>query len=384
MKILYDARKITQDATGVGYVAEKLLEQLVFHQDLEIIAFTKKGIKQLPKFSKYKNLVIHETSDDSHFFGIKRVLFEQLSLPKILNHYQPDILHLTNGFGMPLIMDNKQTKTVLTIHDLIPLTGYHELMNPFEEFIFKTLLNNCIRRADDIVSVSDFTSKDLSKYFPEIKNISVAYNGVDPLAKNINDEITWKKVKTKYQFSDDFICYIGGFAPRKNVLNLVKGFSRFIKTNGSKIQLILCGKFSNNKDVSENIETVNRFINEQKLNNQVRMIGYLKYDEKMTLLARAKFFTYISLYEGFGLPVLEAFSAGTPVLTSKDSAMEEVAGKYALYCNPNDIKSITEKISEMLTNYLLYKKLAEEAKIKLIPQFNWQKTGNFYYNLYLK
>ena len=118
------------------------------------------------------------------------------------------------------------------------------------------------------------------------------------------------------------------------------------------------------------------------MQNKVRVIGYLKPDEKTVILSRAKYFAYLSLYEGFGLPILEALAAGTPVITSKNSVMEEVAEKYACYANPINSKDILVKMQEMLQNYGYYKKLAESAIIELIPKFNWKFSGEKYYQIY--
>ena len=110
--------------------------------------------------------------------------------------------------------------------------------------------------------------------------------------------------------------------------------------------------------------------------------SYLNFDEKYILLSKAKFFAYLSLYEGFGLPVLEALSVGTPVLTSKNSVMEEVADKYSLYAKSNNITDIVGKMINMLLEYSKYKELAKESEKKLIPSYNWQSAGEKYFNIF--
>ncbi|OGK08458.1 hypothetical protein A2767_00845 [Candidatus Roizmanbacteria bacterium RIFCSPHIGHO2_01_FULL_35_10] len=383
MRILFDARKISPQATGVGYVVKKLLGKLLKYKDLKITAFTKKGVNKIfDDTTPPNNLTIHETTDDSEYFGLKRVLFEQFEIPKLIEKYKPDIIHLTNGFGVPLFINKKNLKIVLTIHDLIPLTPYKELMSSFDNLLFKTLFSYGIKKADSVVTVSEFTADDVKKYYPYTKNINIVYNGIDLFRKINNFNDAWTNLQKKYNINQEYILYIGGFTPRKNVLRLLESYNKLIKEKKRNFQLLLCGKITNNKDILTQLKKINEFIHLNNLQNKVRVIGYLKPDEKTVILSRAKYFAYLSLYEGFGLPILEALAAGTPVITSKNSVMEEVAEKYACYANPINSKDILVKMQEMLQNYGYYKKLAESAIIELIPKFNWKFSGEKYYQIY--
>lgn len=385
MRILYDARKITLQPMGVGYVVKKLLEQLLTYKDLEMIALTKKGIKNVFDPPLSKNLIVHETDDDSEYFGLKRVFFEQINLLKIINFYKPDLLHLTNGFSVPFLLDKKRSrlKILLTIHDLIPLTPFCEYMSKTDRFVFKHFLSYSVGQADMIVTVSETTKRDVYRYFPIAKNVQTITNGMESLSQPIAEvEKNWPILKKKYKLENDFICYIGSFSPRKNILSLIKSYYLIYKKFPS-YQLVLCGRFSNNPDVQKILYEIRKFTKEKNLENNIKIIGYLSPLEKSVLLTKAKFFAYLSLYEGFGLPVLESLSVGTPVLTSKQSAMEEIAQRYALYADPNNIDDITKKMIEILTFYSDYKKKAELAKFNLVPQYNWKKTGKLYIEQYL-
>jgi len=385
MRILYDARKITLQPMGVGYVVKKLLEQLLTNKDLEMIALTKKGIKNIFGPPLPQNLIIHETNDDSEYFGLKRVFFEQINLLKIINFYKPDLLHLTNGFSVPYLLNKKQAhlKILLTIHDLIPLTPFCEYMSKIDQFVFKNFLSYSVEQANMIVTVSETTKRDVYRYFPIAKNVQTITNGMESLSQPIAEvEKNWPILKKKYKLEDDFICYIGSFSPRKNILSLIRAYYTICKKFPS-YQLVLCGRFSKNPDVQKILSQVRKFTKEKNLENNIKIIGYLSPLEKSVLLTKAKFFAYLSLYEGFGLPVLESLSVGTPVLTSKQSAMEEIAQRYALYADPNNIDDITKKMIEILTFYSDYKKKAELAKFNLVPQYNWKKTGKRYIEQYL-
>ncbi len=375
IRILYDARKISSQATGVGYVVKKILQELLKYKDLEVVAFTKKDVNKVFNESfSYPNLIIHETGDDSDYFGLKRVLFEQIGIPKLIQKYKPDILHLTNGFGVPVFLNKKKLKIVLTIHDLIPLTQYKELMSPLNNHIFKALFSYGINKAGAIVAVSKFTADDVKKFFPKSKNIYVVYNGIDRFKKVKNSDEIWTNLKKKFDINQAFILYIGGFAPRKNILRVLQSYNDLIKNNKYRYQLLLCGKFTKNKDILAQINKINQYISIKNLQNQVRLIGYLNLDEKYVLLSKAKFFVYLSLYEGFGLPVLEALSVGTPTLTSKNSVMEEVAQKYSCYAIPNDNDDILSNMTKIVEDYEYYKKLAKEAKENLLLNYNWTSS----------
>lgn len=385
MKILYDARKIVPRITGVGHVSESLLRELLEYKDLEIIAFTRKGIKELPQLSKTNsNLLIHETNDSSEYFEIKRLLFEQWSLPKLINLYKPDILHLTNGFSVPLFLDKEKyhLKIVSTIHDLIPLTSYWELMSLWDRFLYKRLLSYSIKKSDAVVAVSGATSDDIKKYFSSIQQVYVINNGVDFMEKPDGFKEKWFALKMKHGIIKNYIFYLGGFAPRKNVFNLLNAYFLLKQQGKIDYQLILGGKLSTNSDIKNNLGRISSFIKKNRLEKDVKIVGYVSPKEKEILYINSAFFAYISLYEGFGLPVLEAISAGKPVLTSKNSVMEKIIGKYALYANPNNVEDIAEKIEMMIKEYSFYKNQAEIARREILPNFNWKKAGEQYYFIY--
>lgn len=383
MRILFDARKISSQPTGVGYVAKKLLEELLMYEELEIVAFTRKGvIKIFDNPIQQSNLTVVETSDDSEYFGLKRVLFEQFEIPKLITRFRPDILHLTNGFGVPFFINKKKLKIVLTVHDLIPLTPYKELMSPLDNSLFKTLFSYGIKKADSIVTVSKFTAEDVKKYYPLVKSINVAYNGMDPAPRINSPDKAWSNLQKKYDINEKFMLYIGGFAPRKNVMRLLESYSQLVKDEGHNYKLLICGKITNNLVIQDQLKKINLFITSHNLQNQVIIIGYISNQEKYILLSKSEFFIYISLYEGFGLPILEALAVGTPVITSKDSVMEEVANKFASYANPNDINDILAKMVAMSSELELQKTQAKKSMRELIPTYNWKTTGKKYYQIY--
>jgi glycosyltransferase involved in cell wall biosynthesis len=387
IKILFDGTSMRKNPSGVGNVTFNLINELSKYKELFFIVYTRKGVNKLNNLGlKRDNIIFHETNFEFSHFGLNRFLFEQIELPKIVKKYKPNIVHLTNSFGYPLLINKLKNnlKVLVTLHDLIPLTQYCELMNKFEKLLYKLSITKSLLNADKIVTISQFTAKDLTKYFPYIdKNkIKIIPNGIESINIPINIEKIWSNIVNKYQINKGIIFYLGGFAPRKNVLRLIKAYHLLIKSKKINYQLVLSGRFSKIKDIINNINQIKHYINQNNLEKHIKIIDYLNQNEKIVFLAKAKFFAYISLYEGFGLPVLEALSLGTPVLTSKNSAMEEIAEKYAFYANPEDVNNIANNIIELIKNYPKIKQMAELAKVKLIPKFNWQNSGKMYYNLY--
>lgn len=386
IRILFDGMSVREHPAGVGYVVFSLLKELLKYDNLEFILYTRKGITALPDSkSQYPNLIIHETGYPFSYFGLSRFQFEQIQLPRLIHQYKPDILHLTNSFGVPFFLNKEKNKLkiILTVHDLIPLTSYWELMSKIDRFLYKLSISVSISKADSIIAISNFTANDIKRYCPNIKNVSVISDGIRSLNIPDNFDSLWQNIKNKYHIDKEYILYLGGFAPRKNVLRLLEAYHSLRKTNEIDSQLILSGRFSNNSDIQKIIIKIENYIKYNNLQKDVLLIDYLSDNEKTILLSKAMFFVYPSLYEGFGLPVLEALSLGTPVLTSQNSAMEEIAQDYALYFDPKNINDLMEKFIYILNNYDIYKRLAQSAKINLIPQFSWKRIGELYNKIYL-
>ena len=389
IRILFDATPIKKDPAGVGYVALNLLKNLLTYKDLQLVVYTRKGLAAIPDIGvNTHNLIIHETNHEFSYFGLGRFYFEQSYLPFLIKKYQPDILHLTTGFGVPILLNKKKLllKILLTIHDLIPLTKYWELMTLIDRIFYRFSLINSLAKSDAIVTISKTTAKDLNKFFPNtsVKNITTIYDAVKPLELPKNSPEIWTQLKKKYEVREQYLFYLGGFAPRKNVERLVVSFHKFINNGKTDYQLILSGRMasSRNEDIQKTIQNIRSYIDKNNLEDYIKMIDYVTLEEKAILFTKAKFFIFLSLYEGFGLPVLEAFSVGTPVITSKNTSMEEIAGNYALYCNPMDENDIVDKIEFMILEYETYKKKAQIAMKELVPKFNWKDAGEKYYHIY--
>ncbi len=382
IKILVDGRTIREKPAGVGYTVIELLKVLQHDPLLEIYAFVRKGIKY---FKGLEKIELIETPFNYQFVGFKRFFEEQTIVPYLIRKIKPHILHLTDSFGAPLIKP-KNLKIITTLHDLIPLSPYRELMSKTGFFFYKLSLKRTLLLSDKIVCVSNFTKNELTRMFPQYEQkATTIYNGFSPLPK-INPSKEKSILKKIGLYGKKYFFYLGGFPPRKNVLALVKAFKLFLESSKKEFYLVLSGRLSSkHKDIQKNIDSIKRFIKENQLQEKIFLLDYLTLEEKTALLKKAFCFCYISLAEGFGLPVLEALSQGTPVITSKNSPMEEITkGKYAIYTDPKNIEEITASLNKLQTGYPKYKTLAQEAKRILFSLFDWQKTAENYKLLYMK
>lgn len=168
---------------------------------------------------------------------------------------------------------------------------------------------------------------------------------------------------------------MGTIEPRKNLNNLIKGFHGYLLAGNEQYQLLICGKngWKNNQLFSSDS-------NDTKFKN-VRFTGFIDEKDKPYLIKGSKLFLYLSQYEGFGLPILEAMSLGVPTITSNISSMPEIAGDACIKINPNDIESISLNIEKLMTNEALYKKL-HKLSLGQAYKFDWDKTAKKTLQLY--
>lgn len=263
-----------------------------------------------------------------------------------------DVLHTSDFTNPPT-----KAKKITTIHDLTPLIfpQYHlpHIVNNFK-INFKLIEKEC----DFILAVSNQTKTDIQKFtqIPEEK-IQVIYEAVDSQFKPTNDQDKIIEVKKRYGITRDYILSVGTKEPRKNIDKLIKAFFQL----NLDIQLVLVGK-------SGWLNSLN------SKNKNIIETGFIEDEDLPILYSSASVFTYPSLYEGFGLPVLEAMSCGAPVIISNNSSLPEVVGKAGILINPNSTQEIKEALEKVLTNKKLQKELSQKSQVQA-QKFNWQKTA---------
>jgi glycosyltransferase involved in cell wall biosynthesis len=229
---------------------------------------------------------------------------------------------------------------------------------------------NIISNSSGILTVSEYSKKDILKFFsfyPEEKIF------VTPLAANTNFKPLDKNncklyVQNTYGVKDPYILYIGGFSLRKNVLGIIKAFSKVYKDLNKPYKLLLGGPI---RDEGEKLLT---FVKENNLEDKIVFCGYLEDDILPILYSGCDAFVYPSFYEGFGLPPLEAMSCRAPVITSSLTSIPEVTGDSAILINPNNITELEKALVTLLNDENLKAILSEKGYMRSL-EFTWRKTA---------
>jgi len=252
---------------------------------------------------------------------------------------------------------------VVTIHDLV-WKHAGETMRPLSRWVEKRLMPEAVRLADRIVGDSESTAKDLEGEYPEARGrVKVVYPGVPalPVAQGPEALVSMGVVRPYFLF-------VGTLEPRKNLCRLLMAYARVDDAIRRRYQMVIAGgKGWGGVDIR-------RIIRDAGLEDQVVVTGYVDDAELATLYANARFLAMPSLYEGFGLPILEAMSHGVPVLTSNRSSLPEVAGDAGVFVDPFDEMSVAAGLLSLLGNERYRDKLAGRAASNA-RRFSWQKAA---------
>ena len=299
-----------------------------------------------------------------------------LSLSRSIKELELDVLHLPSHMFpqvSPFYMNN-DVKKVLTVHDLIPFIITEKL--PFFYKFWVSTLKLIKNRPDFIITDSKNSKKDLIHYLkiPEekIRVINLAPN------KNfrflINQSDVKDELKHRYYIDFPFLLYVGHVEIRKNITFLIRSYNQLLK-KGINSKLVIIGKPGYGfEEISQTVESLG-------ISQHVIFLGYVPDDDMVKFYNAAELFVFPSLYEGFGLPPLEAMACGSPVITSNTSSLPEVVGNAGFTLDPTDIHAFADAMYEILTN----DSLRTEMHIKSLKQakkFSWEKTADETWKLY--
>src|SRR6266850_2772803 len=289
---------------------------------------------------------------------------EQFHVPLVLMREKPDVFHAPH-YVLPVAV---RSRSVVTIHDCIHLMFPQYLPNRAAYAYARGAMWSAAKRSDRILTVSEASKRDILHFFnvPPDK-IVVVYNAIDerfwvePAAEDI------ARVRERFQLDHGFVLYAGTIKPHKNLVRLIEAFAELRKGEFEELKLLIIG------DEISKLPALRRAVHAHKLHKQVRFLGYLP-DETLAILYRlAAVFVFPSLYEGFGLPPLEAMASGTPVVTSNVSSLPEVAGDAAVLVDPYDPRAIAEGIRRVLTDEALRRDLRKRG-VARAGQFSWEQS----------
>ena len=261
------------------------------------------------------------------------------------------------------------TKLVLTIHDLSWSRSCIRNMFPRNRALFLKLTRWCARRADAVVVVSEHTKKDLMRLYrlSEAK-IHVVHNAAHPRYTPCQDQERLSEIKHRFGIGRDYILSVGSLQPRKNIGRLVKAYFQARAEKILDLQLVIVGAQAWGDPQWEQ-ET-----HHSPYKSDIIFTGYVQEDDLPVLYSGASMFVYPSLYEGFGLPVLEAMACGTPVITSNVSSLPEVCGDAAVYVDPNDVNAISRAMG-MLFLDPGKQRVFRERGLQRSALFSWERAA---------
>lgn len=309
--------------------------------------------------------------------------FSHLLTANAIEKEKLDVFH-SPAYTLPLAYKGK---SVVTVHDLAIYKNPEWFPKKFligQNFSTKILVPKSLKKAEKIIAVSKNTKKDITDIFKiNPRKVEVIYEGVEfkslPLKKEtacgVESEICFEDLKIKYGLKDDYVLFLGTIEPRKNIVALVQAFCGLIYKNKNlekKYQLILAGARGwKYKNVFKEIEACQKKLGES---GEIKYIGYVPGREKFSLMKGAACFVFPSLYEGFGLPVLEALSLGVPTITSDKSSLPEIAGQSAILINPEKGLEISSALEKILMDKNLRGELSKRGIVQ-VGKFNWNKCA---------
>jgi glycosyltransferase involved in cell wall biosynthesis len=297
-------------------------------------------------------------------------MWTHLALSREMLAHPPDLLFVPSHV-LPLVHPRH---SVVTVHDL----GYHyhpEAHTTWQNIYLRWSTRHNARNASHLLADSQATRRDLERYYgtPPAK-ISVVYPGLDEKLAPVTKPDLLTAVRERYGLDEPYLLYVGTLQPRKNLVRLVQAFARLPSLLAGRDdprptpRLVLAGKKGWLYDeIAGQVRSLG-------LEGQVLLTGYVPQADLPALLSGALAFVYPSLYEGFGLPVLEAMACGTPVICSNSSSLPEVAGDAALLVNPHEPEALAQAMLRLVTDAELRGELAERG-LKQARRFSWRRCA---------
>lgn len=351
-------------AAGINRYIHQLLAHLrpLASEAEELVAFTGRW-KLPPELEPTPHFRVRQTPLPTWKPSV-RIAWEQLLQPPAVAGERLDLLH-SLSYVQPLVCP---TKSVVTMLDLT-FMRMPRSFNRFNRIYLTTMSALSARRCDRIIAISESTRQDVIHFLhvpPE--KVEVIYCGVDAPFKPIDDPAILSRFRAERGVPDRFLLYLGTLEPRKNVERLIEAYAKLRRSGGTDHKLVLGGARGWLYD------RIFARVRELGLEDEVVFTSYIPYDELPLWYNCADIFIYPSLYEGFGLPPLEAMACGTPVVTSSSSSLPEVVGAAALTVDPLDVSALAAAIARVLNEPSLRERLKADGP-RQAARFSWSETA---------
>lgn len=364
MKIGFDAKRAFLNSSGLGNYSRNTLHALHnYYPGNHYVLFTPE-IKDewFPDYKKFDVI-----SPDSSVSKIFKSLWRSFSVSGQLQKHEIDIFHgLSNE--LPDGIYKTSVPSVVTIHDLI-FMHFPQFYKPIDRNIYTRKMKYACAAATKILATSNQTKEDIIQYFNVYPNkIEVLYQSISPVFFEMQHS---NEIKEKYELAEQFILSVGTIEHRKNQLSLLKA----VHNTNIDIEVVFVGN-----PTIYSAELL-KYVSDNKMDKQVKFLANIPQKDLAVLYQKASLSVYISLFEGFGLPVIESMASGCPVITSNVSCLPETAGNAALLCSPSDTGKIAEAIKQLLENDKVKNELilkGKERAKQFHPAFVSEKMISLY------
>lgn len=357
-----NARFLLPNLEGIGRFTAEILKRITTqHPEHQFIFFFDRSYD--PKYLFSDNItpvVLHPPARHPFLWYI----WFEIMIPRALKKYKADVFLTTDGYTSL----SSNVPSVLVIHDLA-FEHFPEQLPFLPRLYQQKFTPKYARKAAHIATVSAYSRQDIvEKYDIPPSNISVIPNAAGKIFRPI-EENKKPTIRAKYADGQDYFLFVGAIHPRKNIGNLLLAFDAFKKATSSKTKLLIAGrkawKNSTMKDIYENMQ----------FQSEVVFLGRLAINDLIDVIGAARAMTFVSVFEGFGLPILEAMHCDVPVITSNVSSMPEVAGDAALLVNPHDTDEIAAALIRIDAQPELRQRLIEQGRIQRL-KYNWRESAD--------
>jgi glycosyltransferase involved in cell wall biosynthesis len=366
MRIAIDARKLHD--FGIGTYIRNLLQGLgrIDQQTEYLVLCRPSDAEAIGAFG----LNFRAVTETARPYSIG----EQIRIPISLVRERAHLLHEPH-YVLPVAT---RCRSVVTIHDCIHLMFPQYLPGRLAYLYARASMWRAARKADRILTVSETSKRDILRFFdipPE--KVTVIYNAIDERFLSAPDEERMELVKQRYQLDHPFVLYVGNIKPHKNLERLMDAFARVRASGLDDLRLVIIG------DELSKYPPLRQAVHRYHLEKYVRFFGFQPYDTLAAFYRLARVFAFPSIYEGFGLPPLEAMACGTPVVTSNVSSLPEVAGGAALLVDPHDTASIAAGLERAVTDTTLRSELIAKGRARA-RQFSWRDSVASVHRIYFE
>ncbi|MFA6422176.1 MAG: glycosyltransferase family 1 protein [Candidatus Buchananbacteria bacterium] len=365
LKIGIDASRANKDQkTGTEwysyYVIEEL-KKLLQNSDKKVLLYTNEPLKsnlgKMPN-SNWQEKILNWPP---------KYLWTQIRLWWELFKNPPDVLFVP-AHTIPFLPIPKKTKVLVNVHD-VGFKRFPKLYKPIQVWYHDFTMKKIKSRADVIITISEFSKREIMElYQVNAEKIKVVYLSFDKEKYNEQTrEIPKDEVLAKFKITKPFLLFLGRIEIKKNILNMAKAFA-LTKENNPDLQLVFAGSTGNG------YEELQSLVKDLKIEDDVIFTGYVTEKEAQVLNANASIFLFTTLYEGFGIPILQSMACGTPVLISDLDVHNEIAGGVAIPADPYNSEKMAEKINQMLNDENLRQELIQKGLAR-VKDFSWERTA---------